>query len=80
MRGTRKCIPGSGDASECHSCLGIVTNAMRDGNRFNPGSSVVINCAQCGHGIAKTKANQGTLYKYYFQLIKDQIICVYSLS
>lgn len=61
MHGTRKCIPGSGDASECHGCLGIVTSTIKDGNIFNPGSSVVINCTHCGRGIAKTKTNQGTL-------------------
>lgn len=62
VHGTRKCISGSGDASECHNCLGTVTNAMkeREGNRFDPGSSLaIINCTHCGHGIAKTK---GILY------------------
>ncbi|KOC64396.1 E3 ubiquitin-protein ligase MIB2 [Habropoda laboriosa] len=57
VRGNRKGIPGSGDATECHSCLGIVTNATKDGSTFNAGSSVtIINCAHCGHGIAKTEA------------------------
>ncbi|CAL7942292.1 unnamed protein product [Xylocopa violacea] len=51
-RETRKGIPGSGDASECHNCLGIMPNAAKEENRFNPGSSVpIINCARCGHGI-----------------------------
>lgn len=61
VHGTRKCISGSGDASECHNCLGTVTNAMkeREGNRFDPGSSLaIINCTHCGHGIAKTKDGQ----------------------
>ncbi|OAD58844.1 E3 ubiquitin-protein ligase MIB2 [Eufriesea mexicana] len=57
LRGTRKCVQGSGDASECHGCLGMVTNAVKDGNRFNPSNSIaIINCVHCGHGIAKTKA------------------------
>nr|XP_012144811.1 PREDICTED: E3 ubiquitin-protein ligase MIB2 isoform X1 [Megachile rotundata] len=54
MRGSRKGIPGSGDASECHNCLGLLTNSVKDGNRYNPSSSVPIyNCAHCGHGNTK---------------------------
>ena len=53
-------IPGSGDASECHSCLGLVTNGSKEGNRFTPGSSVAIhNCSHCSHGVANTPAIQG---------------------
>lgn len=67
LRGTRKYVQGSGDATECHGCLGIVTNVMKEGDRFNPSSSVaIINYAHCG--IAKTKAVLGILFA--FKLLK----------
>ncbi|XP_076300738.1 E3 ubiquitin-protein ligase mind bomb 2 isoform X1 [Lasioglossum baleicum] len=53
-------ITGSSEIAECHGCLGIVTNATDDGNGFSPSSSIaIINCAHCGHGIAKTQAIPG---------------------
>ncbi|XP_015433480.1 PREDICTED: E3 ubiquitin-protein ligase MIB2 [Dufourea novaeangliae] len=59
-RAPRKGMSGSGDATECHGCLGIVIRATKDENRFNPGSSVpIINCAHCGHGIPKTQGIPG---------------------
>ncbi|XP_026669972.1 E3 ubiquitin-protein ligase MIB2 isoform X2 [Ceratina calcarata] len=54
--GTRKGVSTSGDVSVCHACLGLAGNG---GNRFDPGSRMTImNCAHCGHGIARTEGIQ----------------------
>lgn len=42
VRGSGNGIQSSSDASECHGCLGLVTNGLEEENRFNPGSSVTI--------------------------------------
>lgn len=54
---TRRSVSTSSDISVCHGCLG--TTGKGGGNRFDPSSSMTImNCAHCGHGIAKTETIQ----------------------
>ncbi|XP_076233419.1 E3 ubiquitin-protein ligase mind bomb 2 isoform X1 [Calliopsis andreniformis] len=59
--GSRNGIPASGDTTECHGCLGLVTNGSKEENKYNPSSNVtIVNCSHCGHGIAKPQVIQGT--------------------
>lgn len=60
LRGTKKSIPGSGDATECRDCSGLVAD-MKQENRLDPSDNVtLIGCAHCGHTVVKTQAIQGT--------------------
>ncbi|XP_076233420.1 E3 ubiquitin-protein ligase mind bomb 2 isoform X2 [Calliopsis andreniformis] len=57
--GSRNGIPASGDTTECHGCLGLVTNGSKEENKYNPSSNVtIVNCSHCGHGIAKPQVIQ----------------------
>lgn len=58
VRGTRKSLSGSGDATECHGCSALLNS--NEGSRLDPGSSVTFaSCAHCGRGIAKTQIHDG---------------------
>lgn len=79
LRGARKGIPGSGDAAECRDCSGIITSTKQE-NRLDPGSSVTVGCARCGHAVVKAQTIQGTRFYHFFfskYLHREKIYSIY---
>ncbi|XP_070516518.1 E3 ubiquitin-protein ligase MIB2 isoform X3 [Cardiocondyla obscurior] len=55
LQSPRKSIAGSGDATECRDCSGILGDAKQE-NRIDPSSSVtLVGCARCGHTVGHIK-------------------------